>query len=137
MIHRNDEVEVEVLDKLMKIVFYLARFFGSVNHNVSHHRGAISAVHIALVSTLLLPPFRLLSSADKSTRPPPVRYASLTSRWAHSYVSSEALDGWERREHEGDVAQLMNKYERLYQTIVRKRTTLSGSGASQESLVQS
>ncbi|KZT27062.1 NAD(P)-binding protein [Neolentinus lepideus HHB14362 ss-1] len=121
-------------DTLKILAFYVARALGSRNHPITPLNGAISAVHLCLVSLSVVPLYlaRLSTSSPKhngSVYPdddgngaspgcldPPVKFGSETDRWGHPEVGFQEIKGW--RENEGDTAILVERCERLYRGFV-------------------
>ncbi|KAA1466053.1 NAD(P)-binding protein, partial [Dentipellis sp. KUC8613] len=97
-----------ILHKLKHLVFYLARWFGSPNHPITHLHGAAAAVHVALVSIACIPLLFATASKSKSVRSAgfahggilpsvdnPVRFHSITDRWGNDAVGVDYVHGWD------------------------------------------
>jgi 3-keto steroid reductase len=96
-----------LLDKLMVMTFYIARLFGSPHHCISAYKGAISAVHICLVSIALLP----LATV-------PVSFGSRTDRWGREFVNVDYIEGWADREE--STEKMLDKFDALSASLEKR-----------------
>ncbi|KAF8607478.1 NAD(P)-binding protein [Ceratobasidium sp. AG-I] len=124
-----------LLDKVMILVFYIARALGSTHHVITPYKAAISSVHIALVSLAVLPSLSIYGQSKQRDGQPPsdaaddtvtrdsdyqaVRYGSEANPWGKEYVGVQPVEGWE--EHKGDGQELLARCDRLFDAFERKR----------------
>ncbi|TFK56202.1 NAD(P)-binding protein [Heliocybe sulcata] len=119
-------------DALKIMAFYLVRIAGSRNHPVIPLKGAVSAVHLCLVSLSVVPLYLARFTSSTSSRnqsgsvhphsngngaspsciDPPVKFGSETDRWGRPEVGLQEIKGWS--ENEENVAILAERCERLY-----------------------
>lgn len=86
------------------------RFLGSTHHPITSYKGAISIVHLSLVSLQFLTFSTFI----------PLKYASQTDRWAKEWVGVYPVKDWNT--HEIEAQQLLNKCENLLQTLITERS---------------
>jgi len=104
-------------------VFYLARWFGSIHHNISSWNGAAAAVHVCLAPLAFIPLFLAATGtpqgkAKQQVGEPglfPAQLHSVTDRMGHSGVALKPLHALPEYEKEGEI--LVDRYERLYQSF--------------------
>ncbi|EPQ59670.1 hypothetical protein GLOTRDRAFT_103653 [Gloeophyllum trabeum ATCC 11539] len=99
-------------DALKILAFYFARMLGSPNHPITPLKGAISAVHLCLVSLSVVP----LYLANLNWLDPPVKFGSETDRWGNPRIGIQEINKW--RDNERDTALLVERCERLYRGLV-------------------
>lgn len=101
--------------KAKLLVFYLARWFGSIHHNISTWNGAAAAVHVCLAPLAFIPIF-LAATGTPAAQGYPARLHSVTDRMGHGGVALSPLDAWPEYEKEGEI--LVDRCERLYQSFL-------------------
>ncbi|KAH9024502.1 NAD(P)-binding protein [Lactarius pseudohatsudake] len=116
--------------KVKWVVFYLARWFGSIHHNISAWNGAAAAVHVCLAPLAFIPIFLATTGTPAAKRREeqvgeqslfPAQLHSVTDRMGHSSVALSPLYALPNYEKEGEI--LVDRCERLYQTFL----TVGGS----------
>ncbi|KAH9955571.1 hypothetical protein BC827DRAFT_1236492 [Russula dissimulans] len=112
------------MSQIKVVVFYLARWFGSLHHNISPWNGSAAAVYVCLAPLAFIPVF--LSAAgtfvtQKGTEQKdgllPLCLHSVTDRRGCNTVASTPFDVWPTYEKEASL--LVDRCERLYQSFVR------------------
>ncbi|KAI0260540.1 3-keto sterol reductase [Gloeopeniophorella convolvens] len=104
--------------------FYIARWFGSLHHNVSWWNGAASAVYVCLAPLAFIPvfvsatgtPIAQDSAQTNTAGAVPARLHSITDRRGRSSVALDPFDTWPDYEKEG--ARLADRCEKLYRSFV-------------------
>lgn len=129
------------LDQITEYGVPQARLCGSPHHPITPFKGAVSAVHLCLVSLSVVPLY--LSSlirtptthqnghanghaqingdvGEADTSPnwldPPVKFGSETDRWGNPRIGLQEINAW--RENERNTAALVDRCERLYRGLV-------------------
>ncbi|KAI0253127.1 hypothetical protein BJV78DRAFT_1123519 [Lactifluus subvellereus] len=110
------------MSQIKVVVFYLARWFGSLHHNISSWNGAAATVHLCLAPLAFIPV--LLSAVgapvaqDKGQEEGllPGRLHSITDRMGRNGVALEPFYEWP--EHEKEAVRLVDRCERLYQSFI-------------------
>ncbi|KAI0299721.1 hypothetical protein B0F90DRAFT_1630705 [Multifurca ochricompacta] len=99
-----------VLARIKVVVFYLARWFGSLHHNISSWNGAAATVHVCLAPLAFIPIFLSAAGAPVSGDNKaeiekdgllPVRLHSVTDRMGRSGVALVPFYPWPDYEKEG------------------------------------
>ncbi|KZS98212.1 hypothetical protein SISNIDRAFT_480981 [Sistotremastrum niveocremeum HHB9708] len=125
-------VEINWFLKILKMgLFYLVRLLLSPHHTIDPIKGAISATHLLLVSSHLLP-----SSLDPPTPSPPpkaalgtgleshetstapIKFGSRTNWLGNEYVAVDPVYGWQ--ENESVAKELLARLETLYTEFLQK-----------------
>ncbi|KAI9449638.1 NAD(P)-binding protein [Lactarius psammicola] len=113
------------LAKFKLIIFYLARLFGSVHHNISTWNGAAAAVHVCLTPLAFIPIFLaatgtpVVQGKEEQVGEEglfPAQLHSVTDRMGHSSVALSPLYALPEFEKEGEI--LVDRCERLYQSFL-------------------
>ncbi|EIW56997.1 uncharacterized protein TRAVEDRAFT_73290 [Trametes versicolor FP-101664 SS1] len=132
---------------LMLAAFYIVRFIGSPHVLLSLYSAAVAAVHLALIPLLAIPTARdtvhvppedipwpswhsYFGKFTGSAAPPRVltlRFGAENDRWGNDRPGVMAVPVWE--EHPDAGAQLLERFERLYQVFLLKEGE-SASGAA-------
>ncbi|KAF8270865.1 hypothetical protein EI94DRAFT_1680085 [Lactarius quietus] len=108
--------------KLKVIALYLARWFGSIHHNISTWNGASAAVHACLAPLAFIPILLAASGTPAAKREVgeqdrfPAQMHSVTDRMGNSGVAVSPLYALPEYEKEGEV--LVDRFERLYQSFL-------------------
>ncbi|KAH6896469.1 3-keto sterol reductase [Coprinopsis sp. MPI-PUGE-AT-0042] len=101
------------LDFWKKVVFYVARFFGSPHHPIDPFKAAIATVHLALVPLAYL-------SIFSGPNVPPVRFGAETDRWGKERVGLTPVKAWLANQDEGQA--LVDKCDQLVDKLRREES---------------
>jgi len=101
-----------VADFLKLLMFYLVRFLGSPHHPIDPVKGAVAAVHLALVPLAFLAHFSQASA-------PPVRYGAETDRWGNERVGISPVQAWLK--HQDDARALVEQCDQLLDQVRREQ----------------
>ncbi|KAI9448559.1 NAD(P)-binding protein [Lactarius indigo] len=113
------------LAKFKWLIFYLARWLGSIHHNISAWNGAAAAVHVCLAPLAFIPVFLAATGTPAAKRKQgqvgeqelfPAQLHSVTDRMGHSGVALSPLYALPKYEKEGEI--LVDRCERLYQSFL-------------------
>ncbi|KAH9059315.1 NAD(P)-binding protein [Lactarius vividus] len=111
--------------KFKWVIFYLARWFGSIHHNISTWNGAAAAVHVCLAPLAFIPIFLAATGTPAAKRKEeqvgeqglfPAQLHSVTDRMGYSSVALSPLYALPKYEKEGEI--LVDRCERLYQSFL-------------------
>jgi len=103
-------------------VFYLARWFGSLGHNISPWNGSAAVVHVCLAPLAFIPVFFSAAKApvvqgkEQSDALLPVCLHSVTDRVGRNTVTLTPFYAWP--EYQKEASGLVDRCDRLYQSFV-------------------
>lgn len=100
-----------------------ARFLGSHHHLIEPFKGAISAVHISLISLAYLP---------LDTRP--VAYGSRCTRLGRPYVGIDPIEGWE--EAADNTQKMLKNFDALCVGLERKWKLQDGTSSIDQKFIE-
>ncbi|KAH9991659.1 hypothetical protein BJV74DRAFT_836115 [Russula compacta] len=110
------------LSRIKVIVFYLARWFGCLHHNISSWNGSAAAVHVCLAPLAFIPILlsasgaRIAQGRERRDGLLPVCLHSVTDRRGCNSVAVTPVHAWP--EYEKEASSLVDRCERLYQSFV-------------------